>query len=301
MTFNTCIIFLLALTILSVSAFAQLPTTCNSAPGAKPTDIVATTGALTYSVTSATWAAGTETLTIGANSLSIGNIVVVSGLATRGGVITSGGNGQVTLTGQTASTISYAVPVNPGTFAATTTAQVYYPGLTYLGTCINGVVYQVPIYGTAVNNAAVQPTMVGPSTTFGQVQPIICHAQYSFANDGGSHTAASGVVTPKNGCTIPAKSAVVGAVIYNSTQATSGGSATVSIGWSGLAAGLMTAATGTVANLSGSVFMTPVITSTYSTWQTVSAAQPITFTIGTADLTAGVIDVYVTYITMPGL
>jgi hypothetical protein len=63
----------------------------------------------------------------------------------------------------------------------------------------------------------------------------------------------------------------------------------------------MTAATGAVASLSGSVFMTPVITSTYSTWQTVSAAQPITFTIGTADLTAGVIDVYVTYITMPGL
>ena len=87
MTFNKCITFLLALTILSVSAFAQLPTTCTYNTGAKPTEIAVPVGALSFTVTNATWASGTTTatLTVGSTTgLAVGNIVVVSGVAQRG-------------------------------------------------------------------------------------------------------------------------------------------------------------------------------------------------------------------------
>ena len=291
-----CLIVLLALLALTLPAFAQLPTTCDFAIGSSPRHIVATTGSLTYSVTNATWSSGTATLTIGANSLSIGNVVIVSGVAQRGGTAPSGYNGQVTLTGETTTTISYAVPVNPGTFTASTGAQVYYPGLTYYGICTNGVVYQVPIYGTAVNNAAVQPTTVGPSTTYGQVQPLVCHAQYSYANDGG----ANGTITPTNGCTIPAKSVVINSIIYVATQV-AGTSCTLSVGWgsSGNVASLL--ALTSLVSTNTTFEQSLIVPQTASGWIRVTTATPVTVTLAACSTSAssGIVDVYVYYVTLP--
>jgi len=105
-------ILLLALTMAVVPAFSQ--TVCNQRSNSAPMKIAIATGSLSYGVTNATWATGTATLTIGANTLAIGNVVVVSGLSMTGGVTQSGYNGVVTLTGETATTISYALAVNPG-------------------------------------------------------------------------------------------------------------------------------------------------------------------------------------------
>ena len=286
------------LLIMAAVAFAQLPLTCTATAGRGPMPVSVTVGGVSYSVSNATWSAGTAVLTIGANTLSSSNVVIIQGIATQAATLPSGYNGEFTLTAETSSTISYALPANPGTFVATANATVTLPGSVYYGTCINGLVYQIPVYGVSPSQANLSPTVVTTTAGFGTSMPFVCHAQWSYANDGGSHSTNSGVITPVNGCTIPAKSAVIGAIIYNSTQAV-GATATLTIGWSGLPAGLMTAGTGAVANLTGSVFMTPVITGTYSTWQRVATALPITFTIGTADMTAGVVDVYVLYVTMP--
>ena len=282
MTFTKSITFLLALTILSVSAFAQLPATCTLAPGAKPMEIAVPVGALSFSVTNATWASGTSiaTLTVGSTTgLAVGNIVVVSGVAQRGGTASSGYNGLVTLTAVTASTISYSVTANPGTFTATSGAQVYFPGTVQYGICVNGVVYQIPAF----------------STTFGSAQVMVCHAQWNFANDGGAQT----TITPVNGCTIPAPSMVIGAVVYNSTAA-AGTSGTMSIGWGSSHAAIMTTGVGAVANLSGGVFMQTAIypqgTAASPTYVHLTTPQAINFTIATTTFTAGVVDVDVLYI-----
>ena len=284
MTFNKCITFLLALTILSVSAFAQLPTTCTYNTGVKPTEITVPVGALSFTVTNATWASGTTTatLTVGSTTgLAVGNTVIVSGVAQRGGTASSGYNGLVTLTAVTASTVSYSVATNPGTFTATTGAQVYFPGTVQYGICANGVVYQIPAF----------------STTFGSTQPLICHAQWNVANDGG----AISTITPVNGCTIPAPSVVIGAVVYNSTAA-AGTSGTMSIGWGSSHAAIMSTGVGAVANLSGGVFMQTAVypqgTAATPTYVHLTTPQAINFTIATTVFTAGVVDVYVLYVPM---
>ena len=283
-TFTKCFSFLLALTILSVSAFAQLPSTCDYAVGAAPRHVAVATGALTFQVTAAAWSSGTSTatLTLGSTTgLAVGNNVLVSGLMQRGGTATSGYNGFETLTAVTASTVSYALTANPGTFTATTGAQVYFPGTVQFGVCVSGVVYQVPVFSTA----------------FGSSQPMICHAQWNYTNDGG----AISTITPVNGCTIPAPSAVIGAVVYNSTAA-AGTSGTMSIGWGSSHAAIMSTGIGAVANLSGGVFMQTAVypqgTAATPTYAHLTTPQAINFTIATTAFTQGVVDVYVLYVPM---
>lgn len=75
----------------------------------------------TYSVSAASWSSGTATLTIGANTLAAYNTVVVSG------VNPSGYNGAYGLTSETSTTISYALPNNPGTYNSGGT--VAYPNI----------------------------------------------------------------------------------------------------------------------------------------------------------------------------
>ena len=280
--------------LLVLPAFAQLPTTCMNMPTGRAENIVTSTvGNYTLPITAASWTGGTATVTV-ANSLSIGNIVIVSGIATASGT-NSSFNGQVTLTGASSTAIQYAVGVNPGTAVISTVAQVYYPGTSYLGHCIGGVVYQVPLMGTAVNVAPVAPFQVGPSTTYGQVIPNVCHAQYNYANDGG----AISTITPVNGCTLPANAMVFEEIIYNSTAA-AGTGGTLSIGIGASHAALMTTGTGAVANLSGSTFLQGVVVpQTASGFIHVASASAINFTIASTPFTAGVVDVYVFYVTNP--
>ena len=63
-------------------------------------------------VTAATWLSNVATLTIGAHSLIVGNKVVVYGINP------AGYNGLATITAITATTISYALGVNPGAYVS---------------------------------------------------------------------------------------------------------------------------------------------------------------------------------------
>lgn len=118
----------------------------------------------------------------------------------------------------------------------------------------------------------------------------VAHSKYDFSVDGG----AQGTITPSNGDTIPDNAILVGATINSTSAVTSDGSATVAIGTSaGSSTTAIKGATGKAsysadAVLNGvPVFATPV--------KLTAAGQP-TFTIGTADLTAGVIELWVYYV-----
>lgn len=117
----------------------------------------------------------------------------------------------------------------------------------------------------------------------------VAHAIYSFATDGG----AISTITPALGATLPNNAVIVAATINSTTAVTSAGSATVAVGTSaGSSTTSILAATGkasftTDALLNGvPVFATPV---------KLTAAGNITLTVGTAALTAGIIEVFVFY------
>lgn len=138
----------------------------------------------------------------------------------------------------------------------------------------------VPVW---TRGAAANSTAVGTNTL------NVAHAIYSFAVDGG----AIGAITPVSTAAIPANAILVGATVNSTTAVTSAGSATVSIGTTaGSSATSILAATGkasftTDALLNGvPVFATPV---------KMTAAGSINLTVGTAVLTAGLIEVFVYY------
>jgi hypothetical protein len=67
----------------------------------------------TYTVASATWSAATATVTIGTHFIAVGQLVTISGINPSGFNASS-----VKVTAVTATTISYSVAVNPGTYVS---------------------------------------------------------------------------------------------------------------------------------------------------------------------------------------
>lgn len=120
----------------------------------------------------------------------------------------------------------------------------------------------------------------------------VAYARYSFGTDGG----AVSTITPAVNSTIPANALVIGSVINSTTAAASGGSATIAVGTS--AGSSTTSIKGATAYTSFSsnaiVAGVPVFTAG-STFK-MTAAGSITVTIGTATLTAGVVEVFVFYV-----
>ncbi len=117
----------------------------------------------------------------------------------------------------------------------------------------------------------------------------VAKALYSFAVDGG----AVSTITPNGTVKLPANAVIVAATVNSTTAVTSGGAATVSIGTSaGSAADSILGATGK-ASLSANAILNGV--PVFATPVKLSAAGNITFTVGTAALTAGVIEVVVYY------
>jgi hypothetical protein len=114
---------------------------------------------------------------------------------------------------------------------------------------------------------------------------------YNFSADGG----AVGAIVPKNSAALPALAVIVGATVNSATAVTSAGAATVSIGTS--AGSSATSILGATAKASFStnallngipVFATPIKLTT---------AGYVNFTVATAALTAGLIEVVVYYYT----
>ena len=114
-------------------------------------------------------------------------------------------------------------------------------------------------------------------------------AHYDFAVDGG----AVGEIIPVQSDVIPIGAIVLSSVVNSTTAVTSGGSATVTVGThAGSSATSILGSTGK-ASLSGDAV---VIGAAQGTPFKMSAAGQINFTVGTAALTAGVIDAIVTYV-----
>jgi hypothetical protein len=114
-------------------------------------------------------------------------------------------------------------------------------------------------------------------------------AYYDFAVDGG----AVSTITPTQSDTIPANAILLGGVINSTTAVTSGGSATVAVGLSagGSTTTILTATAKASLSLDA-VIISPVAATPVKT----TAAGAITITVATAALTAGVIEVIVTYV-----
>lgn len=117
----------------------------------------------------------------------------------------------------------------------------------------------------------------------------VAHAIYSFATDGG----AVSTITPVLTATIPNNAIMVGATINSTTAAASGGSATIAVG---TAAGSST--TSILAATAYTSFTTDALLNgvpVFATPRKMTAAGQVTVTIGTAALTAGIIEVFVYY------
>lgn len=144
----------------------------------------------------------------------------------------------------------------------------------------------------ALGAGAVGSAALAPNTGFGLTAQQVCHAQYSFANDGG----ADAVITPANNCTLPNKAVITNVAINATTTVTSGGAATIAVGTSAGSSGASFLAATTYADFAAGDFVQGVpVPDTASTWVKLSAAGQVTITPATATLTAGVIEIYVFY------
>ncbi len=186
-------------------------------------------------------------------------------------------------------------------------ANLASPTFTGTVTLPSGQALVAPALGTPASGVMTNVTGTAASLTAGNVSTVpttnsktfalggnwgIAWAKYSFATDGG----AVSTITPGAGfnTTIPANAILVGGNVNVTTGVTSGGSATVAIGCAGTGGGTATLLAATAkASLGAAVVLTTV--STFAAPKKLTGAGGITFTVGTAALTAGVIEVWVLY------
>lgn len=141
--------------------------------------------------------------------------------------------------------------------------------------------------------ALVGSTLLSSNTGFGNTALQVCHAQYSFATDGGG---APGLITPANNCTIPANSTITN-VAVNWTTAATGVTNTTSIGVTGTGGSTVKFLAATaVASLTG-IVQGLILPSVASGWTRLTTAGTVTLTTAVAALTGGVCEIYVFFFT----
>jgi hypothetical protein len=119
----------------------------------------------------------------------------------------------------------------------------------------------------------------------------VAHAKYSFAADGG----VTGLITPATDAAIPALAIIIGGHINVTTAVTSAGSATLAVGTSAgsSATSILTATAKASLTLAALINSTATLAAPVK----MSVAGNITVTVGAADLTAGVVEIFVFYVT----
>jgi len=115
---------------------------------------------------------------------------------------------------------------------------------------------------------------------------------YDFASDGG----AIATITPANSPTLPVGAIVLGGVIDITTTLTSGGAATIALGFgSGAQVAVLKGATAVASYAAGTTLVIiPIFTS--ATYYKLTAAARMTLTVAAATLTAGRMDVNIAYV-----
>lgn len=114
-------------------------------------------------------------------------------------------------------------------------------------------------------------------------------AIYSFAADGG----AQATIVPKRTASLPKNAVIVGGSINSTGAVLSAGSATLAVGTSAGSSTTSILAATAKASLSANALINAV--PVWATPVKLSAAGNITVTIGTADLTAGVVEITLLY------
>lgn len=122
----------------------------------------------------------------------------------------------------------------------------------------------------------------------------IARAIYDFSVDGG----AVSTITPKKTVSLPDNAVIIGGTVNSTVAVTSAGAATVAVGTSaGSSATSILAATAKASlSLDALLNVVPV----FATPVKLTAKGDVTFTIGTAALTAGVIEVTLLYFVANG-
>lgn len=141
--------------------------------------------------------------------------------------------------------------------------------------------------------ATVTGGLLASNTTFGNTALQVCHAQYSFATDGGG---APGLITPANNCTIPANSTITNVAVKWSTAAV-GVANTTSIGITGTGGGVAKFLAATAVGSLTGIVQGLVLPSVASGWTTITTSGTVTLTTAVAALTAGICEIYVFYFT----
>jgi hypothetical protein len=127
------------------------------------------------------------------------------------------------------------------------------------------------------------------SATVGLGNLRMARAIYDFSVDGG----AVSTITPKKTVTLPDNAVIVGGTVNSTTAVTSAGSATVSVGTSAGSSTTSLLAATAKASLSADAVLNAV--PVFATPVKLTAKGDVTFTVGTAALTAGVIEVTLFY------
>lgn len=144
--------------------------------------------------------------------------------------------------------------------------------------------------GGSSGDATVRTRLNGAFATPGVKR---AHATFNFAVDGGG----VGAITPAKTATIPINAVIVGSLVNPTTAVTSAGSATLAVGTTaGSSASSLLAATAK-ATLSANALVAGA--AQFATPVKMSAAGQINVTVGTAALTAGVVEVEVWYYVSP--
>ena len=165
------------------------------------------------------------------------------------------------------------------------------------GTTLGGTFKYVNLFDASGNLIA--PVLASAATAavpapvgFSGIQ--VAKAIYDFTVDGGSHTVASGLITPALTVAIPINAIVIGATINSVVAISTTSSPTVAIGTSAgsSASSILTAAAASTlsvdAVLNGSVTLAAPFK--------MSAAGNVTVTIATADLTTGKLEIYIYFV-----
>ncbi len=262
------------------SAFAQLPTTCVYIPGGAPTPITFTVGSSTYQgVCIAGIVYQTMTLATGA----LPNLPPLAGDEVAGFNLHRWCHARYVYSADGGVHGSAIVPVSGCTLpknAVVENAVMYVsdsPGVVSLTVTANGTsactTTNPPIVTFSTGTATATTTVAGGIVT-------------------GFVITSKGVQT-----STPTASITRGDCTGNVTATVVGSTATLSVGWTGAPTALLNAATMPIAT---NIFeQSAIVPQTASGFLHLADAEPVVFTIGTADLTAGVVDVWVEFVHAP--
>lgn len=188
-------------------------------------------------------------------------------------------------------------------------APIASPTFTGTVTLPSGTALVAPALGTPASGTMTNVSGTAASLTAGNASTVpttnsktlrldgnygIAYAKYSFATDGG--TVATKTPGGTVNTTIPANAILVGGTVNVTTACTSSGSGTLAVGCAGTGGSTTTLLAATaVASLTTNALFTTV--TTFAAPKKLTGAGSITFTIGTAALTAGIVEVWVQYFT----